>query len=157
MATTLLDRTAHGLRGNVPGSALGLGSVMVLMAAAAGLYLWTRPDAAAHGSAPTSMVDAHLAQVPGLPAGATECPLVYKDLQGTFDRGAKGTPATSCGFVEQTRMTYDTQPRSAGPQQLRVISPATYKWYDLMCSPTGSYVTCTGGAAVVIYLYEQRT
>jgi hypothetical protein len=154
MSTTILDRTAHTLRGNRTRAVVGLGVVFVLVAAAAGVLLLTRADAAPPGAETPAPANAHLTQVPGLPAGATDCPPVYSHLLAPFNRGAKGTPATSCGFVEQARRTYDNQPPSAGPQQMRVASPATYKWYDVVCVPTGSYVTCTAGVAAIIYLYN---
>ena len=154
MSTTLLDRIAYALRGNRTRAALGLGVVYILVAAAAGVLLLTRADAAPPGAEAPAPSDAHLEQVPGLPAGATDCPPVYSHLLAPFNRGAKGTPATSCGFVEQARMIYDKQPPSAGPRQMRVASPATYKWYDVVCVPTGSYVTCTGAVAAIIYLYN---
>jgi hypothetical protein len=95
------------------------------------------------------------AQVPDLPLGATACKNVYNDIQIPFDAGARGTPTTSCPFVEQVRRTYSQLSATAAPtEQLHAISPATERWYDLACIPTGSYVTCTGGAAAVIYLYN---
>jgi hypothetical protein len=94
-------------------------------------------------------------QVPGLPPGAAACPRIQTDVQVPFNVGARGTPATSCGFVEQVRKEYSAQSTpTAGPTELRVISPATSKWYQLACFKSGTYVTCTGGAAAVIYLYN---
>jgi hypothetical protein len=97
-----------------------------------------------------------LAQVPGLPAGAAECPLVYTDVRVPFNAAARGTPTTSCAFVEQARQQYSRQsPSSSGTLQMSVISPTTEKWYNLVCTTTGNYVTCAGGAAAVIYLYNR--
>lgn len=97
-----------------------------------------------------------LAQVPGLPPGAVPCPQVYKDVHAPFNAGARGTPMTSCPFVEQVRGAYAARrPTSSPVVQLSVISPATEKWYDLTCIATGNYATCVGGAAGVIYLYNQ--
>ena len=72
-----------------------------------------------------------------------------------FNAGAQGTPMTSCPFVEQVRRAYDRRnaPLSQ-PQQMRVPSPATGDWYDLVCAPTGKFVTCMGGVGAVIYLYN---
>jgi hypothetical protein len=72
-----------------------------------------------------------------------------------FSAAARATPTTSCPFVEQVRRDYSRRaaPLSA-PQQMRVASPATGKWYDLVCTPTGKFVTCMGGVAAVIYLYN---
>jgi hypothetical protein len=98
-----------------------------------------------------------LAQVPGLPAGAAECPLVYTDVRVPFNAAARGTPTTSCAFVEQARQQYSRQSpsSSSGTLQMSVISPTTEKWYNLVCTTTGNYVTCAGGAAAVIYLYNR--
>jgi hypothetical protein len=158
MSTTLLDRTAQTVRGNRTRAIVGLGVLLVLVGAAAAVLLWTKSDATPPGSRTPALVDVHLAEVPRLPRGATECPLVYPDLTAPFDRGARGTPATSCGFVEQARTAYAKSSPGTGPRQIRVPSPATYKWYDLVCTPTGSgsYVTCTGGAGAVIYLYNHH-
>jgi hypothetical protein len=92
-------------------------------------------------------------QVPGLPVGADECSRIGPDVPGPFNAGARGTPTTSCAFVEQVRKEYSAQGSPpSGP--LRVVSPATRKWYDLVCLSSGDYVTCTGGAAAVVYLYK---
>lgn len=94
-------------------------------------------------------------QVPGLPTGAAACPRIQTDVQVPFNAGARGTPATSCGFVEQVRKEYSVHSTpTAGPIELSAISPATFKWYKLGCFNSGTYVTCTGGAAAVIYLYN---
>ena len=45
------------------------------------------------------------AQVPDLPLGAMACKKLYNDIQIPFDAGARGTPTTSCPFVEQVRRT----------------------------------------------------
>ena len=97
------------------------------------------------------------AQVPDLPLGAMACKKLYNDIQIPFDAGARGTPTTSCPFVEQVRRTYSQLSATAAPtEQLHAISPATERWYDLACIPTSNYVTCTGGAAAVIYLYNTQ-
>ncbi len=90
-----------------------------------------------------------------LPLGAVACQKVYNDVHLPFDAGARGTPTTSCPFVEQVRRTYSQLSATSAPtDQIRAISPSTEKWYALACIPTGNYVTCTGGAAAVIYLYN---
>jgi hypothetical protein len=90
-----------------------------------------------------------------LPPGADWCPQIYPDVPGRFDASARGTPATSCQFAEEVRKEYWAQsPPSSGPAGLKVLSPATRNWYDLACLSSGDYVTCTGGAAAVIYLYH---
>jgi hypothetical protein len=97
-----------------------------------------------------------LAEVKGLPPGATACPPVYRDLLTPFNSGARGTPTTSCPFVEQVRREYARQSwPSSGTIPLNVVSPATEKQYQLACVTAGSYVTCAGGAAAVIYLYNK--
>jgi hypothetical protein len=94
-------------------------------------------------------------QVPFLPRGAAACGPIQTDVQVPFKAGARGTPATSCGFVEQVRKEYSAHSApTSGPFELSVISPATFKWYKLACFNSGNYVTCTGGAAAVIYLYN---
>jgi hypothetical protein len=158
MSTTLLDRTAHALRGNRTRAAVGLGVVFILVAAAAGVLLLTRVDAAPPPAEALAPAPVRLEQVHGLPPGATDCPPVYSHLLTPYARGARGTPQTSCGFVEQVRMAYAKQPPATGARQMRVPSPTTYKWYDLVCTPTPtpikSYVTCSGGAAAIMYLYN---
>jgi hypothetical protein len=95
-------------------------------------------------------------QVPGLPPGAVVCDRIYPDVPGRFNASARGTPATSCPFAEEARNEYAAQSSpSSGPVHLRVVSPATFKWYDLACLSSRDYVTCTGGAAAVIYLYHR--
>lgn len=94
-------------------------------------------------------------QVAGLPPGAAPCERIQTDIVVPFNAGARGTPTTSCGFVEQVRKEYSAHSAPAsGPVQLSVISPATFKTYRLACFDSGTYVTCTGGAAAVIYLYN---
>lgn len=90
-----------------------------------------------------------------LPPGAEWCQRIYPDVPGRFNTSARGTPATSCAFAEEARKAY-AAPRlpSSVPGDLRVLSPATRRWYDLACLNSGDYVTCTGGAAAVIYLYH---
>lgn len=91
-----------------------------------------------------------------LPPGAVVCDRIYPDVPGRFNASARGTPATSCPFAEEARNEYAAQSSpSSGPVHLRVVSPATFKWYDLACLSSPDYVTCTGGAAAVIYLYHR--
>jgi serine/threonine kinase PknH len=98
-----------------------------------------------------------------LPPGAAECPLVYKDLPGRFDAGwfdagARGTPLTTCPFVEQVRRAYVMSPKSqiSPTIQLTVVSPTTRNPYEMQCTPAenDNYVTCTGGQDAIIYLYH---
>jgi hypothetical protein len=91
-----------------------------------------------------------------LPPGAAPCPRIGVDARDRLNKGARGTPTTSCPFVEQVRRVYSAQgPDPSAPVQLRVVSPATFKWYDVACLSSPEYVTCTGGAAAVIYLYHE--
>jgi len=92
--------------------------------------------------------------VPGLPPGALNCTSVQTDT-GPFNSGARGTPATSCEFVQQVSMAYSKHPSTPGPDLLTVLSPATSKSYHLVCLRIDGYATCTGGAAAVIYLYNK--
>lgn len=96
-----------------------------------------------------------VSQISGLPPGATECPKVYPTIATPFNAGARGTPMTSCPFVEQVRRAYSQRPAPlSAPQQMRVASPSTGKWYDLVCAPTLRFVTCSGAVVAVIYLYN---
>jgi hypothetical protein len=106
--------------------------------------------------APTASATA-LPQVSGLPPGATSCPVVYTQITAPFNAGARGTPMTSCPFVEQVRFTYAGAqiPAASGTYPIRVISPTTRKGYDLVCVATGAYVTCSGGQDALIYLYRK--
>lgn len=110
-----------------------------------------------HPSRPTASPSPSrtIPQVAGLPPGAATCTPIDTDVPGPFNAGARGTPATSCEFVEQVRKEYSAQSSpSSEPVYLHVVSPATSKWYDLACFSSGDYVTCTGGAAAVVYLYK---
>ena len=94
-------------------------------------------------------------QVPNLPRGASSCTPIQADVQGQFDLGARGTPATSCPFVEQVRKAYGQNSPTPAPMELIVVSPTTSKSYKLACLSSTTYVTCTGGAAAVVYLYNR--
>ena len=62
---------------------------------------------------------------------------------------------TSCPLVEQVRREYARRAAPVSdPLQMRVPSPKTAKWYDLECTPTGEFVTCMAGVAVIVYLYN---
>jgi hypothetical protein len=145
MSTTLLNWLAHAMRGSRAGVLVGLGVVL----AGCGTPAAETP----------SPVATDIPRVDGLPSGAVACPQLYSDPAAPYHLGARGTPQTSCGFVEQVRREY-TSRRAAqpgdGPVQLRAVSPATGKWYDLVCMPTGSSVTCSGGVSALIYLYDRR-
>lgn len=133
-----------------------VGAVLVLAAIAVGGYFGV--DALlSHPSPNTSLsTAAGPDQVPGLPPGAAACKRVQTDVQKPFNSGARGTPATSCGFVEQVRKEYAIHSTpSSGPSELDVVSPATFRWYRVACFNSGDYVTCTGGAAAVVYLYNK--
>lgn len=91
---------------------------------------------------------------PGLPPGALKCTSVQTDT-GPFNSGARGTPSTSCEFVQQVSMAYSKHTPVPGPDLLTVLSPATSKQYHLVCLSMGGYATCAGGAAAVIYLYNK--
>lgn len=94
------------------------------------------------------------APVPGLPPGASDCNTIRTDV-GPFNAGARGTPATTCEFVEQVSMAYSKHALTPGPDLLTVLSPATSKQYHLVCLRMSGYATCAGGAAAVIYLYNK--
>ncbi len=90
--------------------------------------------------------------------GAAPCSPVYKQITTPFDAGARGTPLTTCRFVEQVRRAAYTAhlSTSSPPTELPVVSPATRKWYAMQCTPAVSYVTCTGGEDAIVYLYTTR-
>jgi hypothetical protein len=94
-----------------------------------------------------------------LPPGAAACNVVYDDIKAPFNAGARGTPLTSCAFVEQVRRTAHTEHLSVSspPTQLRVVSPTTRKQYEMQCTSAESYVTCTGGEDAIVYLYTSRS
>jgi hypothetical protein len=93
-----------------------------------------------------------------LPPGAAWCRPVYPELKVPFDAGARGTPLTSCPFVEQVRWTASADHLStlSPPTRLLAVSPITRKQYEMQCISAGSYVTCTGGEDAVVYLYSAR-
>jgi hypothetical protein len=93
-----------------------------------------------------------------LPPGAASCRLIYPEITAPFNAGARGTPLTSCAFVEQVRWTAsaDHLSTSSPPTQLRAVSPISRKPYEMQCVSAGSYLTCTGGEDAVVYLYSAR-
>jgi hypothetical protein len=94
-----------------------------------------------------------------LPPGAASCHQIYPEITEPFNAGARGTPLTTCPFVEQVRREASTDhlSTSSPPTQLRVVSPTSRKWYEMQCISAGSYVTCTGGEDAVVYLYTARS
>jgi hypothetical protein len=144
-------RIAQALRGRRRVALVGVATALILVLTGAAAFLLTRDSTPKNTS--TASVAAPPTQVKNLPPGATACPQLFRLGQAQYQRGASGTPMTSCAFVEQVRFAYSKQPRTPGPQQIRVVSPKTGQWYDLVCTPTGAYVTCTGGVVAVIYLY----
>jgi hypothetical protein len=93
-----------------------------------------------------------------LPPGAASCHPIYPEITAPFGAGARGTPLTSCAFVEQVRWTAkaDHLSTSSPPTQLRVVSPTSRKQYEMQCISAESYLTCTGGEDAVVYLYSAR-
>lgn len=108
---------------------------------------------------PSTDMTTLLAQVGGLPPGAASCHPIYTEIKTPFNAGARGSPLTSCPFVEQVRRTAHTEhlSTSSPPTQLRVVSPTTRKSYEMQCTSAGSYVTCTGGEDAIVYLYTGRS
>jgi len=108
---------------------------------------------------PSAKKTPSLAQVGDpLPPGAAPCHQIYTEITTPFDAGARGTPLTSCPFVEQVRQTAhaDHLSTSSPPTALRAFSPTTRKQYEMQCISAGSYLTCTGGEDAVVYLYSGR-
>jgi hypothetical protein len=128
---------------------VGIFALVIVLA----IVLW--PDSASDTSgAPVTV--AKFESVRGLPAGSATCDSVYPDIKLPFSAGARGTPMTSCRFVEETRRAYATKGSAASQtSQLTVVSPATRKSYTVVCFPTGEYVTCSGGQGAIIYLYNK--
>lgn len=95
---------------------------------------------------------------PPLPPGAAPCPRIYPEIVEPFNAAARGTPLTSCPFVEQVRLTAQAESFSfSSPStQLKVFSPTSRKWYAMQCTSVESYATCTGGQDAVVYLYNSR-
>jgi hypothetical protein len=91
-----------------------------------------------------------------LPPGAAACRLIYSEIKEPFNAGARGTPLTSCAFVEQVRRTAhaDHYSTSSPSTQLQVVSPVSRKWYEMQCISAERYATCTGGEDAVVYLYN---
>jgi len=117
------------------------------------VVMWPEPTAGEQAMASSPATD--ITPVPNLPPGAMKCPVVYSDVTRPFNAGARGTPMTTCSFVEQVRKAFATSPAgSPDGAQFSVISPTTRKWYKVACFPSGDYTTCTGGQGAVIYLYN---
>lgn len=109
-----------------------------------------------HQETSPTIAAADLTPVPNLPAGAAACDLIYDDVKAPFNAAARGTPMTTCGFAEQVRRAYSEYTQSpTGTHQLRVVSPATQKWYKVVCIASGDYATCAGGLGALIYLYNK--
>ena len=87
-----------------------------------------------------------------LPPGAAPCRPIYTEITAPFNAGARGTPLTSCAFVEQVRWTAsaDHLSTSSSPTQLRAVSPITRKRYEMQCISVPSYVTCTSGEDAIV-------
>jgi hypothetical protein len=128
---------------------VGVFALVIVLA----IVLWPRPTPDASGTAEAAE---GLESVPGLPPGAAACDAVYPDLMEPYNAGARGTPMTTCRFVEEVRRAYATKGPAARTLQLTVVSPATRKPYSVACFPTADYITCSGGQGAVIYLYNKR-
>ncbi|ORW59273.1 hypothetical protein AWC20_10020 [Mycobacterium parmense] len=133
-------------------------AVLLAMIGAGGFLRWQ--IVTQHPSAPTTAPSALSADEPVppglLPPGALGCKRIQTDVRVPFNAGARGTPTTSCAFVEQVRKEYSVKSTpTSGPAELQTVSPATFKWYKLACFSSGTFATCTGGAAAVVYLYNR--
>src|ERR1700736_6618229 len=123
--------------------------ILALLIASAVLFIGT----------PSTKKTPSLAQVGDpLPPGAAACQVVYTRIKAPFDAGARGTPLTTCRFVEQVRREAYTQHFTtlSPPTELHVASPTSRKWYAMQCVSEGSYVTCGGGMDAIVYLYTAR-
>lgn len=152
--TEVLSKTSSGLRHR--GTRIAVALIVTALLVVLMLVLANcSGDDESDPNADTKPAAADLTQVAGLPPGATACPVLFEKVVVPFNAGARGTPMTSCPFVEQVRRDYARRADPlSGPQQMRVPSPATGKWYDLVCKPTGEFVTCMGGVVAIIYLYN---
>ena len=131
-----------------------IAGVLVLILVGLGILFGLREFVTDSASAPPS-VKPPLRTVAALPSGAVYCDPVYPEIQSPFTASARGTATTSCAFSEQVRRTYASRTATKAPtDQFPAVSPATGKWYAMACIPSGEYVTCTGGAAAVVYLYN---
>lgn len=127
---------------------LGVVNVVLAVSAAAWCLVW-----------PTTQPVHTLPEVGDpLPPGAAACPPIYPEIKEPFNAAARGTPLTSCPFVEQVRLIAqaDGFSSSSPSTQLKVFSPTSRKWYAMQCTSVGSYATCTGGEDAVVYLYNSR-
>jgi hypothetical protein len=131
-----------------------IAAVIVLILVGLGILFGLREFATDRASAPAP-VKPPLRTVAALPLGAVYCDPVYPEIQSPFTASARGTATTSCAYAEQVRRTYASRTATKAPtDQFPAVSPATGKWYAMACIPSGEYVTCTGGAAAVVYLYN---
>jgi hypothetical protein len=136
---------------------LAIVNVIVLTCATALLIVHglRRNSGPAVNTAPTG-TPVVLTTVPNLPHGATPCDRIYTGVTAPFNAAARGSPMTSCPFVEQVRLAYAEQALAASDTiHITVVSPTTRKFYELDCRVTGSYVTCAGGQYAIIYLYNR--
>jgi hypothetical protein len=126
---------------------------LVLLATAVSLVFVGRATPEGQPESGSSAPEISVDGVPGLPPSAATCEVQYTEVTTPYNAGARGTPMTSCPFVEQVRRAYASDSRPGSPD-LPVVSPQTGKRYTMACVPTGSYATCTGAVGAVIYLYN---
>jgi serine/threonine-protein kinase len=88
----------------------------------------------------------------GPPAGSTPCPAIYGPI-GNLTGSAIGSAVTSCAFAEEVRVAYAGGGAPLQPRSVRATSPVTGRTYVMMCTPTGSSVTCAGGENAVVHLF----
>lgn len=129
-------------------------AVLAVVVIVLAVVMWPQPKAREQAVAASPSAD--ITPVPALPPGAMACQVVYPDVVRPFNKGARGTPMTTCSFVEQVRKAFATSAAApTGITQFAVVSPSTRKWYKVACFPSGDYTTCTGGQGAVIYLYSR--
>lgn len=85
-----------------------------------------------------------------LPSTARPCPPVFANTE--YTSSAVGTAVTSCGFAEEVRRQYLSQPQRGRVVSIDADSPVTGQRYSMACGGM-RVVTCTGGTNAVVYVY----
>jgi hypothetical protein len=106
-------------------------------------------------TAPAAKQARPLAMIQGLPPGAVPCAQIYQSVP-PLTASAIGTPFTSCGFAEEVRRAYVSDPNPDPRRVVQAASAVTRKSYEMTCSPNEDHITCLGGGDAVVYLFDNR-